>query len=319
MHIGNGMYGLILVEPREGLPKVDREIYVMQSEFYTKGKYGEQGTQAFSMEKALHEQPDYVVFNGSVGALANEKAVNAKPGETLRIFVGNAGPSLTSSFHVIGEIFDRVYAEGGTTVTHNVQTTTIPAGGSTVVEFKVEVPGTFIMVDHAIFRAFNKGAIGMIKVEGPEDKLVYSGKESDEIYLLEGGAVQDVAGASKKTVATTKEEQIALGKNTFIQNCAACHQAEGTGIPGSFPPLAGSDFLNADKDRAMGIVKNGFSGKITVNGKPFDGVMPSLSLSDEQIANVLTFVYNSWGNKGFRVSPEEVAKAKTSEIARAGQ
>lgn len=249
MHIANGMYGLILVEPRDGLPKVDREYYVLQSEFYTKGKYGEQGVQPFSMDKALREQPDYVVFNGAVGAMAGDKAVTAKTGEIVRLFVGNGGPNLVSSFHVIGEIFDRVYLEGGLTVNEHVQTTMIPAGGSAIVEFKVDVPGTYILVDHSIFRAFNKGAIAMIKAEGPEDKMIYSGKQSDTIYLLEGGAVQNIAGTGKKAVATTVEEQITLGKNTFKQNCAACHQAEGTGIPNAFPPLAKSDFLNADKNR----------------------------------------------------------------------
>jgi nitrite reductase (NO-forming) len=309
MHIANGMYGLILVEPREGLPKVDREIYVLQSEFYTKGKYGEQGTQPFSMEKALVEKPDYVVFNGAVGAMTGDKAVSVKAGETVRMFVGNAGPNLVSSFHVIGEIFERVYTEGGTKATEHVQTTMIPAGGAAIVEFKVDVPGSYILVDHSIFRAFNKGAIGMIKAEGPEDKVIYSGKQSDSIYLLEGSTIQNV-GTVQKAVATSKEEQIALGKNTFKQNCAACHQAEGTGIPGAFPPLAKSDFLNADKGRAIGIVKNGLTGKIVVNGEKYDGVMPMLSLNDEQIANVLTFIYNSWGNAGHQVKPDEVANVK---------
>jgi nitrite reductase (NO-forming) len=150
----------------------------------------------------------------------------------------------------------------------------------------------------------------MIKAEGPEDKLTYSGKQSDTIYLLEGSTIQEM-GTVQKAVAKNKEEQIALGKNTFKQNCAACHQAEGTGVPGAFPPLAKSDFLNADKTRAMGIVKNGKTGKITVNGQNYDGVMPMLSLNDEQIANVLTFVYNSWGNSGQQVKPEEVAQVKS--------
>ncbi|MCB0342935.1 MAG: nitrite reductase, copper-containing, partial [Bdellovibrionales bacterium] len=158
MHIANGMYGLILVEPVGGLPKVDKEYYVMQSEFYTKGDYGDPGLQPFSMKKALQEIPDYVVFNGSVGALAGDNAITADKGETVRLFVGNGGPNLVSSFHVIGEIFDKVYTEGGGVANTNVQTTLVPAGGSTVVEFKVDVPGTFIIVDHSIFRTFNKGA-----------------------------------------------------------------------------------------------------------------------------------------------------------------
>ena len=163
MHIANGMYGLILVEPKEGLSSVDREFYVFQSEFYTTGRHGAEGLQPFDMEKALHEDPEYVVFNGSVGALVGENALKAKVGETVRMFVGNGGPNLVSSFHVIGEIFDNVHTEGGSLANqHNVQTTLVPAGGSAVVDMKLDVPGTFIIVDHSIFRAFNKGALGML-------------------------------------------------------------------------------------------------------------------------------------------------------------
>ena len=140
MHIGNGMYGLILVEPRGGLPKVEREFYVMQGEFYTKGGHGDVGLQPFDMGKALREQPDYVVFNGSVGALVGDKALQAKVGETVRIYVGNGGPNLLSSFHVIGEIFDTVYPEGGLTTNRHVQTTLVPAGGSAIVEMRMQVP-----------------------------------------------------------------------------------------------------------------------------------------------------------------------------------
>ena len=176
MHMANGMYGMILVEPKSGLPKVDREYYVMQSEYYTKGKYGEHGLQTLDMEKGVDEKPTYVVFNGAVGAIAGDKALQAKVGERIRLFVGDAGPNLTSSFHVIGEIFDNVYTEGGTVAAqHNVGTTLIPAGGSTIVEFGVEQPGDLILVDHSIFRAFNQGALGMIHVTGPANSRIYAG------------------------------------------------------------------------------------------------------------------------------------------------
>ncbi len=169
MHIANGMYGLILVEPKEGLPKVDKEYYVMQGDFYTKGRYGKQGYQPFDMESAIDEKPTYVVFNGAANKLTGENALKAKVGETIRLFVGNGGPNLVSSFHVIGEIFDSVHVEGGSLINKNVQTTLVPAGGSAIVEFKVEAPGNLVMVDHSIFRTFNKGALGIIAVEGPED------------------------------------------------------------------------------------------------------------------------------------------------------
>ncbi len=174
-HVANGMYGLILVEPPEGLPEVDHEYYVMQGEFYTEGAFGAPGLQPFSYAKALGENPDYIVFNGSVGSMGGENALEARVGERIRLFVGNGGPNLTSSFHVIGEIFDDVYAEGGSALTHNVQTTSVPPGGSTIVEFHADFPGNYLMVDHAIFRAADKGANGTIRVVGAENEIFREG------------------------------------------------------------------------------------------------------------------------------------------------
>lgn len=188
MHIANGMYGLILVEPKEGLPKVDKEFYIVQGDFYTKGKKGAQGLQPFDMDKAVAEQPEYVVFNGHVGAIAGDNALKAKAGETVRMYVGNGGPNLVSSFHVIGEIFDKVYVEGGKLINENVQSTIVPAGGSAIVEFKVDIPGSYTLVDHSIFRAFNKGALGQLKVEGAENPEIMTQKLSDTAYASNGAA-----------------------------------------------------------------------------------------------------------------------------------
>jgi len=182
MHIANGMYGLILVEPKEGLPKVDKEFYVVQSEIYTDGKFGDSGLQHFKLEKALDEKPDYVVFNGRVGSLMGDNAFQAKTGDKVRIFFGNAGPNLTSSFHVIGEIFDKVYLEGGQLINQDVQTTLVPTGGAVITEFTCKVPGYYTLVDHAIFRAFNKGAIGQLEITGEPNKEIYSGKIKDEPF-----------------------------------------------------------------------------------------------------------------------------------------
>lgn len=173
MHIANGMYGLIFVEPKGGLPKVDKEYYIMQSEFYTKQNFGFKGLQEFDEQKGIKEQPDYVVFNGSVNANAGKNALPAKVGETVRLFVGNGGPNLVSSFHVIGEILNDVYIEGGSVVSHNLGTTLIPSGGAAIVDMKMDIPGVYNIVDHSIFRVFNKGALAQIKVTGGRDTTIF--------------------------------------------------------------------------------------------------------------------------------------------------
>lgn len=320
MHIANGMYGLILVEPPEGLPPVDKEFYVMQGEFYTVGKYREKGYQPFDMQKAIEENATYVLFNGSEGALVGDKAISANVGDTVRLFVGNGGPNLVSSFHVIGEIFDRVYQEGGSRYQENVQTTLVPAGGSAMTEFRVEVPGTFIIVDHSIFRAFNKGALGMLKVEGADDKLVYSGKEVDNVYLGDKVMAEDLSIVSDITSAqqagtVTKGQQVQAGKVLYNGTCSVCHQQNGEGLEGVFPPLANSDYLVADAERAVDVVLNGLSGPVTVNGVNYSSVMPPMSqLNDDEIANILTFTLNTWGNEGATVSAEEVAAVRATTV-----
>jgi len=173
-HVANGMYGLILVEPKEGLAKVDREYYVMQGELYTKGKFGEKGHQEFSLEKLQAEKPEYFVFNGRVGALTGEKALKAKVGETVRIFFG-VGSHIASNFHIIGAILDKLYPEGDIVSPphRNVQTTIVPPGGAMMTEFRVEVPGKYLLVDHSLSRAIDKGALGELIVEGPEQPEVF--------------------------------------------------------------------------------------------------------------------------------------------------
>ncbi|MFN8321743.1 MAG: copper-containing nitrite reductase [Chitinophagales bacterium] len=312
MHIANGMYGLILVEPKEGMTPVDKEFYVMQGDFYTKGAYGESGLQPFNMDKALTETPDYVVFNGSVGALTGDNALKAKVGEKIRLFVGNGGPNLISSFHVIGEIFDNVYPEGGTTLNHQVQTTVVPSGGSAITEFRVDVPGSYILVDHSIFRTFNKGSLGILKVDGEENKDIYSGKQNDLVYQPEGGGSQSMPDEATpvESKAKNKDERIAAGKTVYSANCQPCHQADGKGIANAFPPLAGSDYLNANPLRSLGHVLNGLSGEVTVNGVKYNGVMPKQTISDEAAANVVTYVLNNFGNKGGEIKPEQAKAAR---------
>ncbi len=173
LHISNGMFGLIVIEPPELLPKVDREFYVVQNEIYTSTPAGTPGLQNFDMERMADERPSYVVFNGAMGSITGDRALKAKVGERVRIFFGVGGPNLTSSFHVIGEIFDRVAIWGSfSSLAENVQTVSVAPGGATMVEFNVEVPGTYLLVDHALSR-LPKGAAGHLVVEGPESPDIY--------------------------------------------------------------------------------------------------------------------------------------------------
>jgi FtsP/CotA-like multicopper oxidase with cupredoxin domain len=283
-HIANGMYGLILVEPKHGFPRVDHEFYVFESEFYTQNSDAEdfskppleiekektetvpeknvlensnekeepQALEAdkkeglmdsflnvfsnkssesdktndptdlsdssvdtlidepsefserdnnfaqedlrdssldepseipqpvkkyvleLSLEKGMKEQPDYVVFNGRQGALLGKNALRVKVGEKIRIFFGNIGPNGISSFHIIGEIFDQVYLEGAVNgiINRNVQTTLVPSAGATIVEFTIDVPGDYLLVDHSIFR-MEKGALGLISATGANNPDIF--------------------------------------------------------------------------------------------------------------------------------------------------
>lgn len=175
-HMAHGMYGLILVEPEEGLAKVDHEFYVMQGEFYSVGDLGRKGLQVFDGEKMLNGDASYIVFNGRTGALTDQMQVAT--GESIRMYVGNGGVNLISSFHMIGEIFDRVFPEAALNIAHeDVQTTLIPAGGATIVEFTPEVPGTYILVDHALAR-LDRGAWGTLIVTGEERPDIFAGDTS---------------------------------------------------------------------------------------------------------------------------------------------
>ena len=159
------MYGLVVIEPEGGYPAVDREFYVMQGDFYLIGARGEKGLRGFSIDKLYDERPDYIVFNGAVGSLLDERALTAKVGEKVRLFFGVGGPNVVSSLHVIGAIFDRVAQEGAAEWSTHVQTTLVPAGGATIAEFTFQVPGGYTIVDHSLGR-LSKGAVGMIEVEG---------------------------------------------------------------------------------------------------------------------------------------------------------
>ncbi len=185
-HNSHGQYGLILVEPKEGLPKVDKEFYLVQGELYTKGAIGKKGLTIFDGNALLDEEPNYITFNGRIEQDGKQR-MKMKVGETARIYVGNGGVGLISSFHPIGEIFDTVYPEGGIggDIFKNIQTTAVLPGGAAIVEFRAEVPGNIVLVDHALAR-MNKGAWAIIAVEGEQNPNVFApGRASERTSIPE--------------------------------------------------------------------------------------------------------------------------------------
>lgn len=243
-HIANGMYGMILVEPKEGLRPVDREFYVMQGELYTAGTLGEHGHQAFSKEKLLAETPEYIVFNGRVGALRGSGALRAKVGETLRLYVG-VGTFLPSSFHIIGGIFENLYPEGDllSPPHKNVQTTLIPAGGAAVVEFTPRVPGTYLLVDHSLTRSIDRGALGEIIVEGPPNPLLFSAVNPDPSHTHADLAIW-VKG-EKRDLSAEKYMQSEEAGDAAKEENPHLHDGKGHVIHRHKPGQSIGDFLGA--------------------------------------------------------------------------
>ncbi|GCB02310.1 multicopper oxidase [Sulfuriferula multivorans] len=305
MHVANGMYGMILVEPKEGLSKVDREYYVMQGDFYTSGAYRAEGLQTFDIQKAIDEKPTYVVFNGADGALTGTRSLTANTGEKVRLFFGVGGPNITSSFHVIGAIFDKVYTEGGTHYQENVQTTMVPAGGSTIVEFVPKVPGNLTLVDHSLTRAFNKGAIGLLAVSGAEQPDIYS---KGVIKPLPGSLAKPAATAAP--VPASSDTLLAKGKAVYDRTCVACHQADGKGVATVFPPLANSDFFQQRPYEMAHIVLHGRSGELVVNGQHYNSVMPPQDLNDEDIAAVINYISVYMNNGKAILTPVQVKEMR---------
>ena len=225
---------------------------------------------------------------------------------------------------MIGEIFDKVWFEGGTRFQENVQTTLIPAGGAAILDFHLEVPGSFVLVDHSIFRAFNMGALAILKAEGEERPEIFSGKEVDAMYIgdyanANSAAVGEAAVAAQAGELTT-EDQIKAGEALFAGTCSTCHQGNGQGMEGVFPPLANSDFIAANPDRVAEVILHGLQGPLTVNGKDYNSIMPPMSqLTDDEVANIATYVLNSWGNPGGSVSKAEAAAIRQVKPATASE
>jgi nitrite reductase (NO-forming) len=165
MHIANGMYGALIVDPARARPAA-KEFVLVQSEFYLTAKPGQDGTHALDWERLLAVAPDHVVFNGRASQYATHP-INVQPNELIRLYVVNAGPNRISSFHVVGGIFERVYDDATqTSPLTGVQTVNVPVGGGAIFEMRLREPGDYPFVTHA-FADATKGGVGVLRVLAP--------------------------------------------------------------------------------------------------------------------------------------------------------
>jgi nitrite reductase (NO-forming) len=222
-HIASGMYGAMVVEPREGYPtKADREYVVIQSEFYAKpdpAKRKVAGVPLYVLDsdRLRASQPSHTVFNGVHNGMVKQP-LPAMPGERVRLFVLNVGPSKTSSFHVVGTIFDRVWFEGNPeNQMKGMQTVLLGSSNSAIVEFLIPEKGSYIMVDHHFANA-SQGAIGLIAAGGK-------------------GEEQELEHHNIPASATPTDPEAVRGKLSFESKCLACHSMGGGRKLG--PDLAG--------------------------------------------------------------------------------
>ena len=229
LHISQGMYGGILVDPEQPLPPVERELYVVQSEFYTGPETD--GIVTTDRQAITDEDPEYVVFNGAVGALTGDNAPSMRVGETMRIYFVNAGLNLDSNFHPIGSHWDKVWEDGGllNPPLRGLQTTLVPAGGGTIVEFIAQVPMTVVLVDHALARAFDKGAVGQIVITGDPNPEIYEG------FPVAGDAPAPAPTAVPSSAAPTDTAPSA--SPTTPETPAPAGSDAPTSAPGSSPML----------------------------------------------------------------------------------
>ena len=220
-HIASGMYGAVVVEPRGGYPtKADREYVVIQSEFYAKAsktKVGGAPLYVLDSDRLRAAQPTHTVFNGAHNGMV-KNPLPAKPGERVRLFVMNVGPSRTSSFHVVGTIFDRVWFEGNPdNQFRGMQTVLLGSSNSAIVEFLIPEAGSYIMVDHHFANA-SQGAIGLIDAGGKAEE-------------------QELEHHNMPASATPTDPDAVMGKQAFESKCLACHSIGGGKKLG--PDLAG--------------------------------------------------------------------------------
>jgi nitrite reductase (NO-forming) len=319
LHLGNGMYGAIIVDPATPLPPADKSYVIVQSEWYTQQISG--NLMGPSYEKMLAERPDEVVFNG-VAFQYRDRPLPATAGERVRIYFVNAGPSLWSSFHVIGGIFDAVYPDGDAAhALSGVSTQTVGPGAGAI--FDIVLPaGKYAFVDHS-FAHVMIGAAGILEVQpaagAPAPTAPPIERATSAAAAPTPAASVAAASATAPSAAAGPYKfDAARGASLYATNCVACHQATGMGLPGAFPPLKGNpSVLDADPATHLGTILNGAQG-VPIGGVTYPSAMPPFgaSLSDADIADVANHERTSWGNQGKGVTADQVKAARAKGPSR---
>ena len=301
LHIANGMYGVLVVDPAKPLPPADRSYVIAQSEWYTQQVGGK--LMGPSYEKMLVERPDEVVFNGAAFQYRDHPLV-AAPGERVRLYFVDVGPNLWSSFHVIGAIFDKVYPDGDAAhALSGVSTYSVGPGAGAIFDLVLPEPGKYPFVDHDMAHAM-VGAIGVLEVRG--------NGAAPPAPVLTTPAPASTAPAADMAAASAAlgpyHVDLANGAALYATRCAACHQPTGAGMAGAFPPLKGDAVvLNADPSKQIDTVLHGLQGQ-TVGGVAYATPMPPFAnlLNDAEIADIINHERSSWGNQGKQITASEV-------------
>ncbi len=298
LHVGNGMYGAMIVDPATPLPPAAESYVLVQGEWYTQQVSGQ--TMAGNFQKMQDIRPDEVVFNG-IAFQYRDHPLTAKPGDLVRLYVVNAGPSLWSAFHVIGAIFDKVYTDGDPAhALTGVSTYTVAPGEGVVFDLTLNEAGHYPFVDHSMAH-MEIGAMGALAV----------GSFADAKPPITKSATP-AAPPPQATGPYTFDA--ARGAQLYASNCGACHQPTGEGLPGAFPPLKGNAaVLDPNPAKQLDVILNGLHGE-AINGVSYPSAMPPFAstLNDADIADISNHERTSWGNQGKPVTADDVKKARGS-------